>query len=93
MNAILATDDFPSDILDRITIKEFGRDRLRERHPNVPVYTVEDDGRPKIAEPTKHGEMARYEPRVKKRKSNFKFWSKEYREREPRKQSTPAPTR
>jgi hypothetical protein len=93
VNAILATDDFPSDILDRITIKEFGRDRLRERHPNVPVYTVEDDGRPKIAEPTKHGEMARYEPRVKKRKSNFKFWSKEYREREPRKQSTPAPTR
>jgi pimeloyl-ACP methyl ester carboxylesterase len=90
VNAILATDDFPSDILDRITIKEFGRDRLRERHPNVPIYTVEDEGRPKIVEPTKHGEMTRYEPGVTKRKSNFKFWSKEYRDREPKKQ-TPVP--
>ena len=90
VNAILATDDFPSDILDRITIKEFGRDRLRERHPNVPAYTVEDDGRPKVAEPTKHGEMTRYEQGVKKRRSNFKFWSKEYREREPKKQTAPA---
>jgi hypothetical protein len=89
VNAILATDDFPSDILDRITIKEFGRDRLRERHRNVPVYTVEDNGGPKIAEPTKHGEMTRYEPGVEKRKSNFKFWSKEYREREPKKPKKP----
>ena len=96
VNAILATDDFPLDILDRITIKEFGRDRLRERHPSVPVYTVEDDGRPKIAEPTKHGEMTRYDPGVEKRKSNFKFWSKEYREREPKEPKKPtalAPTR
>ena len=90
VNAILATDDFPSDILDRVAIKEFGRDRLRERHPNVPVYAVEDNGRPKIVEPTKHGEMPRYEPGVKKRKSNFKFWSKEYRDREPKK-PTPVP--
>ncbi len=93
VNAILATDDFPSDILDRITIKEFGRDRLRERHPNVPIYTVEDDGGPKIAEPTKHGEMPRYESGVKNRKSNFKFWSKEYRDREPKEPTAPAPTR
>jgi pimeloyl-ACP methyl ester carboxylesterase len=93
VNAILATDNFPSDILDRITIKEFGRDRFRERHPNIPVYTVEDDGRPKIAEPTKHGEMTRYNPGVEKRKSNFRFWSKEYREREPKKPTAPAPTR
>jgi hypothetical protein len=93
VNAILATDNFPSDILDRITIKEFGRDRLRELHPNVPVYTVEDDGRAKITEPTKHGEMTRYEPGVKKRKSNFKFWSKEYREREPKKPNALTPTR
>jgi hypothetical protein len=93
VNAILATDDFPSDILDRITIKEFGRDRLRDRHLNVPVYTVEDDGGSRIAEPTKHGEMTRYEPGVAKRKSNFKFWSKEYREREPKKPTAPAPVR
>ena len=93
VNAILATDNFPSDILDRIAIKEFGRDRLRELHPNVPVYTVEDDSGPKIAEPTKHGEMTRYEPGVKKRKSNFKFWSKEYREREPKKPNVLPPTR
>jgi len=90
VNAILATDDLPDDILNRITIKEFGRDRLRERHPNVPVYTMEDNGRPKIAEPAKHGEMSRYEPGANKRKSNFKFWSKEYREREPKK-PTPVP--
>ena len=33
VNAILATDDLPSDVLDRITIKEFGRDRLRGATP------------------------------------------------------------
>jgi hypothetical protein len=93
VNAILATDDFPSDVLDRITIKEFGRDRLRERHPNVPLYTVEDSSGIKIAEPTKHGEMTRYETGVEKRKSNFKFWSKEYREREPKKSSALPATR
>jgi pimeloyl-ACP methyl ester carboxylesterase len=92
VNAILATDDLPSDVLDRITIKEFGRDRSRERHSNVPVYTVEDSGGTKIAEPTKHGEMTRYESGVTKRKSNFKFWSKEYREREPKKSTTLSPT-
>jgi len=43
------------------------------------------------AEPTKHGEMTRYEPGVEKRKSNFKFWSKEYREREPKKPTALAP--
>jgi hypothetical protein len=93
VNAILATDDFPSDILDRITIKEFGRDRLREHHPKVPVYTVEGDGRSKIAEPTKHGEMTRYEPGVEKRKSSFTFWSKEYREREPKAPAALVPPR
>jgi len=96
VNAILATDDFPDNILDRITIKEFGRDRLRDRHKNVPIYTVEDDAGPRIVEPTKHGDMTRYEPGVAKRKSNFKFWSKEYREREPKRPKTsmtPAPTR
>jgi hypothetical protein len=92
VNAILATDDFPSNILDRITIKEFGRDRMTACHPNVPIYTVENDGGPKIAEPTKHGEMTRYEPGVEKRKSNFKFWAKEYRERDPKKPTAPAPT-
>jgi len=92
VNAILATDDFPSDVLGRITIKEFGRDRLRERHQNVPVYTVEDNDGMKIAEPTKHGEMTRYEPGVEKRRSSFRFWSKEYREREPRKPTVLSPT-
>jgi hypothetical protein len=36
-------------------------------------------------------EMTRYEPEVEKRKSNFKFWSKEYREREPKKPTALAP--
>jgi len=92
VNAILVTDDLPSDVLDRITIKEFGRDRLRERHPTVPVYTVENSDGTKTAEPTKHGEMTRYESGVAKRKSNFKFWSKEYREREPKNPTTLSPT-
>src|SRR5262249_54092002 len=92
VNAILATDDLPRDVLNRITIKEFGRDRLRKDHLNVPVYTVEDAGGPKIAEPTKHGEMTRYDSGVEKRKFNFKFWSKEYREREPKKPNA-TPTR
>jgi hypothetical protein len=63
--------------------------------PKLPVYTVEDNDGPKIAEPTEPGEMTRYEPGVEKRKANFKFWSKEYREREPKESKKPtalAPT-
>jgi hypothetical protein len=39
--------------------------------------------------------MTRYEPGVEKRKANFKFWSQEYREREPKESKKPtalAPT-
>jgi hypothetical protein len=89
VNAILATDDFPSDILDRVTIKEFGRNRRRSLHSNVPPYTEVADAGARIAEPTKHGQMTRFEPGEKKQMSNFKFWSKEYRSREP--DPTPAP--
>ncbi|PYL59881.1 MAG: hypothetical protein DMF24_11980 [Verrucomicrobia bacterium] len=92
VNAILATDDFPSDILDRITIKEFGRDRPRKEHEKGPVYTEDRrDTRNVVTEPIKHGQMTRFEQTSQKRRTNFKFWSKEYWKREPP-STTPSPS-
>jgi pimeloyl-ACP methyl ester carboxylesterase len=81
VNAVLATDDIPSSVLDRITIKGFGLDRHRTQ--TSPVYTDAPGSTKVIDEPTKHGEFARYEEGAKKRKSNFRFWEEKYRMLEP----------
>src|SRR5207244_6474714 len=73
VNAILATDDFPSDILDRITIKEFGRDRPRKEHEKGPVYTEDRrDTRNVVTEPITHGPQTRYDRRTQTRHTNYK---------------------
>jgi hypothetical protein len=79
INAVLATDDIPSGVLGRITIKGFGLDRRRKL--GSPVYTEERSSTQVVDEPTKHGEFTRYQG-AKKRKSNFRFWDPKFRKLE-----------
>jgi alpha/beta hydrolase fold len=79
VNAVLSTDDIPSNLLDRISIKSFGMDRPRQK--NSTVYTEVESATKVIDEPTKHGEFTRYNG-PKKRTTNFRFWNTKYRARE-----------
>jgi hypothetical protein len=79
VNAVLSTDDIPSNLLGRIKIKGFGLDRPREE--NSTVYTEVKSATKVIDEPTKHGEFTRYEG-PKKQTTNFRFWGIKYRARE-----------
>jgi hypothetical protein len=79
VNAVLSTDDIPSSLLGRISIKSFGLDRPRQK--NLPVYTEVESATKVIDEPTKHGEFTRYNG-PKKRTTNFRFWNTKYRSRE-----------
>ena len=79
VNAVLSTDDIPSNLLDRIHIKSFGMDRPRQK--NSTVYTDVESATKVIDEPTKHGEFTRYNG-PKKRTTNFRFWNTKYRSRE-----------
>jgi hypothetical protein len=79
VNAVLSTDDIPSNLLDRIHIKSFGMDRPRKE--GAPVYTELESATKVIDEPTKHGEFTRYNG-PKKRTGNFRFWNTKYRARE-----------
>ncbi|MGI8432617.1 MAG: esterase/lipase family protein, partial [Chthoniobacterales bacterium] len=81
VNAVLATDDIPSGVLNRITIKGFGLDRRRRK--DSPVYTADPSQTKVIDEPTKHGEFSRYQEKKSKRASNFRFWDPKFREPEP----------
>ena len=79
VNAVLSTDDIPSSLLGRISIKSFGMDRPRQK--NSTVYTEVESATKVIDEPTKHGEFTRYNG-PKKRTTNFRFWNTKYRARE-----------
>jgi alpha/beta hydrolase fold len=79
VNAVLSTDDIPSNLLGRIHIKSFGLDRPRNQ--GSPVYTEVESATKVIDEPTKHGEFTRYNG-PKKRTTNFRFWNRKYRTRE-----------
>jgi len=79
VNAVLSTDDIPSNLLDRISIKSFGLDRPRKKDSTV--YTEVERATKVIDEPTKHGEFTRYNG-PKKRTTNFRFWNTKYRSRE-----------
>src|SRR4029077_1559560 len=80
VNAVLATDDIPQDVISRISIKGFGLDR--HRYQGSPVYTAAPGSSKVIDEPTKHGEFSRYDQGRSKMKFNFRFWDRQYRERE-----------
>lgn len=80
INAVLATDDIPSDVIGRITIKGFGLERRRKA--DSPLYTEDASATGIVDEPTKHGEFTRYRG-TKKRTSNFRFWDQKYRTLEP----------
>jgi hypothetical protein len=79
VNAVLSTDDIPSNLLGRIHIKSFGLDRPRK--DGSPVYTEVESATKVIDEPTKHGEFTRYNG-PQKRTTDFRFWNKKYRARE-----------
>jgi alpha/beta hydrolase family protein len=79
VNAVLSTDDIPSNLLGRISIKSFGMDRPRKE--GSPVYTELESATKVIDEPTKHGEFTRYNG-PKKQTTNFRFWNTKYRVRE-----------
>jgi hypothetical protein len=79
VNAVLSTDDIPSNLLGRISIKSFGMDRPRQK--NSTVYTEVESATKVIDEPTKHGEFTRYNG-PKKQTTNFRFWNTKYRARE-----------
>jgi hypothetical protein len=76
VNAVLSTDDIPSSLLGRVSIKSFGLDRPRQK--DSPVYTEMKSATKVIDEPTKHGEFTRYDG-ARKRTTNFRFWDKNYR--------------
>ncbi len=69
-NAVLATDDIPAAVLNRMTIKQFGRDRPRSQI-NYTVGKTAPKG-PFILEPTHHGDFSRFAPKTAT--TNFGFW-------------------
>jgi hypothetical protein len=68
-NAILASDDIPSNVARNMTIKTFGRDRSPDGRP---IYTIAESRGRYLTEPTKHGEFTRFQPG--RRDTNFAFW-------------------
>ncbi len=83
INAILSTDDLPKDILNRITIKEFGRNRRTADLALPPLYGYEKKNGETVLEPMKHGEFTRFGFGEKAEATNLEFWSDRYREPEP----------
>ena len=82
VNAILSTDDLPGDILNRITIKEFGRNRNTKGLSNPPEYGFERKNGAKILEPMKHGDFSRFAEGEESAATNLEFWADRYREPE-----------
>jgi pimeloyl-ACP methyl ester carboxylesterase len=83
-NCVLATDDLPRDILARVSIKSFGRERLLSRNPDV-TYTDPAEAAQHlkwVAEPMKHGDMSRFRTPAKTDVPNFAFWEPRYRDPE-----------
>jgi len=83
VNAILSTDDLPKDILNRITIKEFGRNRKTADLSPPPRYGYEKINGKTVLEPMKHGDFTRFQEGQENEKTNLDFWSDRYREPEP----------
>ena len=82
INAILSTDNLPQDILNRITIKEFGRNRKTDFYSDPPEYGYEKINGKTVLEPMKHGEFSRFEEGKSKQATNLEFWADRYREPE-----------
>jgi hypothetical protein len=81
VNAILATDSFPADVVNRITIKEFGVERpLAPQLERLQDYAFQPDGKEKyVQEPMHHGDFARFEPGLRKEATNLAYWREIYR--------------
>ena len=81
VNAILATDSLPADVVNRITIKEFGVERpLMPKLERLRDYAYQPDAAQKyVQEPMHHGDFARFEPGVSKEATNIAYWRQIYR--------------
>lgn len=82
VNAILSTDDLPQDILNRITIKEFGRNRITSDLANPPQYGFERKNGKTVLEPMKHGDFTRFAEGTASAPTNLAFWADRYRQPE-----------
>ena len=83
VNAVLSTDFLPKDILNRITIKEFGLNRKTMDWPLAPKYGYAQADSPMVLEPKKHGEFSRFDAGKDAQGTNLEFWSARYRQPEP----------
>ena len=82
INAILSTDNLPGDIVDRITIKEFGVDRRLENYPDLAAYAFRPGKLDFVQEPMHHGDFGRFQPGMKAEATNLAFWRAIYRQTE-----------
>jgi len=82
VNAILSTDDIPKDILNRITIKEFGRNRITADDPAPPQYGFNRLNGKTILEPMKHGNFTSFNEGPGNIPTNLEFWATRYRQPE-----------
>ena len=82
VNAILATDSLPGDVVDRITIKEFGVDRPLSAYLRLQDYAYRrgDAGSGgDLQEPMHHGDFGRFVPGKKKETTDLAYWRELYR--------------
>lgn len=79
VNAILATDSLPGDVIDRITIKEFGVDRPLVKHRQLEDYAYRRGGETYVQEPMQHGDFSRFVSGAEKESTNLAFWRELYR--------------
>ena len=90
-NAVLVADAVPMNILGRMTLKGFGRDRSAGKNPghaytaNIPYRAIKSGGlnrREYLAEPREHGDFSRSRQPDAAAKPNFAFTEKRYWEPE-----------
>ena len=82
VNAILATDSLPGDVVNRITIKEFGMDRPLADYIRLQDYAYRRGDRKSdqiLQEPMRHGDFGRFAPGRKAEATNLAYWREIYR--------------
>ncbi len=82
VNAILATDSLPGDVVNRVTIKEFGVDRPLSDYIRLQDYAYRRNDAASgqdLQEPMHHGDFGRFEPGKKKEATDLAYWREIYR--------------
>ena len=82
VNAILATDSLPGDVVNRVTIKEFGVDRPLADYIRLQDYAYRRDAGKAgqdLQEPMHHGDFGRFASGKKAETTNLAYWREIYR--------------